>query len=161
MSREYINKEIDEIMSSSFEYPKNMAMSSAWIMGNLKGLNLKVLKMGEEHSLTDFFVIGSAQNYIQARSMADEISFQLKRHKAEVRSKEGNENSDWILIDFGDIIVHIFIEHARSDYNLESLWKESTEVEIPQEYYFDSEDSLKSETLTFHDKNRENDEDYF
>ena len=155
MSREFVNKEFDAIMNNeTYGYPQNLAMSSAWIMGNLKGLNLKVLKMGEGHSLTDFFVIGSAQNSVQAKSMAEEISFQLKRHKAEIISKEGDNNSDWILIDFGDIIVHIFIEHVRSTYDIESLWKESTEIEIPQEFYFSSDESQDSTYKT-------SSEDYF
>ena len=138
MSNEFINKEIDEIMKDgAFEFPQNTAMSSAWILGNLKGTNLKVLKMSEDFSLTEYFVIGSAQNSIQSKAMADEICFQLKRHSFEVRSKESDQNSEWILLDFGDIIVHIFVEHMRSTYDLESLWSNSSEVEIPQEYYFE------------------------
>ena len=80
MSNEFINKEIDEIMEDkAFEFPQNSAMSSAWILGNFKGTNLKVLKMSKDFSLTDFFVIGSAQNSTQSKAMADEICFQLKR----------------------------------------------------------------------------------
>jgi ribosome-associated protein len=146
MSNEFINKEIDEIMKEkAFDFPQNTAMSSAWVLGNLKGTNLKVLKMSQDFSLTDFFVIGSAQNPVQSKAMADEICFQLKRHNCEVRSKESDQNAEWILLDFGDIIVHIFVEHARSTYDLESLWSNSTEIEIPQEYYFErGNDSEKS-----------------
>ena len=55
MSNEFINKEIDEIMKSSdFDFPQNTAMSSAWILGNLKGTNLKVLKMSEDFPLPTF-----------------------------------------------------------------------------------------------------------
>ena len=143
MSNEFINKEIDEIMKDKdFEFPQNSAMSSAWILGNFKGTNLKVLKMSKDFSLTDFFVIGSAQNSTQSKAMADEICFQLKRFNMEVRSKESDQNSEWTLLDFGDIIVHIFVEHARSTYDLESLWSNSTEIEIPQEYYFERENDL-------------------
>ena len=143
MSNEFINKEIDEIMGDkSFEFPQNTAMSSAWILGNFKGTNLKVLKMSKDFSLTDFFVIGSAQNSTQSKAMADEICFQLKRYSIEARSKESDQNAEWTLIDFGDIIVHIFVEHARSSYDLESLWSNSTEIEIPQEYYFERENEI-------------------
>ena len=143
MSNDFINKEIDEIMEDkAFEFPQNSAMSSAWILGNFKGTNLKVLKMSKEFSLTDFFVIGSAQNSTQSKAMADEICFQLKRYNIEARSKESDQNAEWTLLDFGDIIVHIFVEHARSTYDLESLWSNSTEIEIPQEYYFERESEL-------------------
>ena len=160
MSNEFINKEIDEIMKGSdFDFPQNTAMSSAWILGNLKGTNLKVLKMSKDFSLTDFFVIGSAQNSIQSKAMADEVCFQLKRHNVEVRSKESDQNSEWVLLDFGDIIVHIFVEHARSTYDLESLWSNSTEIEIPQEYYF--EKSNQPEVNTSNNSEEKPDKDYF
>lgn len=156
MSNEFINKEIDEIMEDkAFEFPQNSAMSSAWILGNFKGTNLKVLKMSKDFSLTDFFVIGSAQNSTQSKAMADEICFQLKRYNIETRSKESDQNAEWTLLDFGDIIVHIFVEHARSTYDLESLWSNSTEIEIPQEYYFDRENDLNSKSEGKSDK------DYF
>ena len=76
MSNDFINKEIDEIMEDkAFEFPQNSAMSSAWILGNFKGTNLKVLKMSKEFSLTDFFVIGSAQNSTQSKAMAMKFAF--------------------------------------------------------------------------------------
>ena len=57
-------------------------------------------------------------------------------------SKEGwKADSDWILLDLGDIIVHIFLESSRSVYDLDNLWSESRPVEIPQEYYFSSEEA--------------------
>ena len=153
MSNEFINKEIDEIMGDeAFEFPQNTAMSSAWILGNFKGTNLKVLKMSRDFSLTDFFVIGSAQNSTQSKAMADEICFQLKRFNMEVRSKESDQNSEWTLLDFGDIIVHIFVEHARSTYDLESLWSNSTEIEIPQEYYFERENDLDNNSSSLLEK---------
>ena len=153
MSNEFINKEIDEIMEDkAFEFPQNSARSSAWILGNFKGTNLKVLKMSKDFSLTDFFVIGSAQNSTQSKAMADEICFQLKRYNIETRSKESDQNAEWTLLDFGDIIVHIFVEHARSTYDLESLWSNSTEIEIPQEYYFDRENDLNSKSEAKSDK---------
>ena len=63
----------------------------------------------------------------------------------EVRSKESDQNSEWTLLDFGDIIVHIFVEHARSTYDLESLWSNSTEIEIPQELLDNAKDAEKEE----------------
>ncbi len=159
MSNEFINKEIDEIMEDkSFDFPQNTAMSSAWILGNFKGTNLKVLKMSKDFSLTDFFVIGSAQNSTQSKAMADEICFQLKRYNMEARSTESDQNAEWTLLDFGDIIVHIFIEHARSTYDLESLWSNSTEVEIPQEYYFEREGDLEMNSPNLSGKS---DKEYF
>ena len=78
MSREYVSKEVEAIYKDkSFVEPLNLAMAAAWIMGNYKGLNLKVLDLTNHSSIADFFVIGSAGNPTQARAMAEEISLQM------------------------------------------------------------------------------------
>ncbi len=143
MSKEYIEKHVNEIMDDkSITFPKNMAMASAWVLGNLKAVNLKVLDVSKTSSLSDFFVLCSASNLTQAHSMADEVLVQMKRCGYQAVSKEGwSADSDWILLDMGDIIVHIFLETSRSVYDLDNLWSESRPVEIPQEYYFSSEDA--------------------
>lgn len=141
MSSEFINANVDKIMKdNSFPFPQNMAMASAWILGNLKGINLKVLDVQKTSSLADYFVIASATNSTQAAAMADEITVSLKRVGAKVFSKEGIQNSDWILLDLGDILVHIFQESARDVYAIEQLWKDAAFVKIPNEYYSSSEE---------------------
>lgn len=138
---DYISKEVEKIISNKeFAYPMNMAMASAWMLGNLKAFNLKVLNTEKSSSLADFYIIGSATNITQAQAMAETIMVQLKKHGANPRSTEGTKGADWILIDLGDIIVHIFLDTARSVYDLDSLWATATVVDIPQDYYFSSED---------------------
>jgi len=143
MSKEYIEKNVNEIMEDkNFDFPKNMAMASAWVLGNLKGVNLKVMDTSETSSLSDYFVLCSATNITQAQSMAEDVLVQLKRHGYQAISKEGwAADSDWILLDMGDIIVHIFLENSRTVYDLDNLWNEAKPVEIPQEYYFSSEEA--------------------
>ncbi|WP_052590718.1 ribosome silencing factor [Halobacteriovorax marinus] len=150
MSAEFITKEVEKIVKNTeFEYPLNIAMATAWILGNFKGINLKVLDVKESSSLTDFFVLGSATNPTMAQSMADEITKQLKVHGYEVISREGSrKGDDWILLDFGDIIVHVFLDVSRSVYDLDNLWENAKEVEIPNSYYFSSDDEEKSEDAT-------------
>ncbi len=141
MSNDYISKEVEKIIKdSSYEHPLNLAMAAAWICGNLKGINLKILNTKKTTSLSDYFVIASVTNTTQASAMAEDVMAQLKKHGSTVRSREGMAGSDWILIDFGDILVHIFLETSRDVYSLESLWKDAEFVEIPQEYYFSSDD---------------------
>lgn len=141
MSREFISSEIDKIANSSeYEGSLKYAMCSAWILGNYKGINLKVLDMGKTNSIADYFVLGSASNTTQAKAMAEEITYQLKRFNKEFISKEGLNNSDWILLDSGDIIVHIFLEVSRDVYSLEELWSKATTIKIPMDYYFSSDE---------------------
>lgn len=138
MSREYITKEFNAIINDeSLESPLNFAMASTWILGNFKGLNLKVLDLRKVSGIADFFVIGSATNSTQATAMAEEISHQMREIGNEAISREGlKTNTDWILLDYGDFIVHVFNESARSAYDLDNLYKNAIPVSIPENYYF-------------------------
>jgi ribosome-associated protein len=137
MSQEYVQKEVAKILENSdYAFPLNLAMASAWICGNLKGINLKVLDVTATSSLSDYFVLASASNSTQANAMAAEVSKLLKTAGHPVLSQEGGGASDWVLIDFGDIIVHIFLDYSRDVYDLDSLWKDAKIVQIPNDYYF-------------------------
>ncbi|TDJ04224.1 MAG: ribosome silencing factor [Deltaproteobacteria bacterium] len=144
MSREFVQKEVNKIVAE-YDFPKNWAMASAWILGNLKGSNLKVIDVAKTSGLADYFIIVSAGNPIQAQSMAEEVAFQAKRLKQTVLSIEGKGGSDWILIDLGDVIVHIFSESVRDIYDLDQLYADGPIVEIPHEYYFSSPEEEKEE----------------
>lgn len=138
MSAEYLKTEVEKIIKDKeFEFPKNIAMAAAWIMGNFKGLNLKVLDTSKRSSLADFFIMGSASNMTQARSMADSICSELSKHNVKIISKEGLGDADWILLDLGDVIAHIFLDNTRTNYNLDELWEDAPQVTIPTEYYFE------------------------
>lgn len=134
---EYIKGEVDKIMANgSYEFPLNHALSSAWIMASFKGDNLKIFDMRKSSSLCDFTVLATAQNATQARAMADEISVNLKGHEANILSYEGYEGADWILIDTGDIMVHIFNGPARDIYDLDLVFAKNPQVRIPEEFYY-------------------------
>jgi len=149
MSQEFVAVEVDKIIKDeNFEFPLNMAMAAAWILGNLKGINLKVFNVTKSSSLSDFYVLASASNSTQAKSMAGAIQNHLARNGMNFISKEGVSDSDWILLDGGDIIVHIFQESARDVYELESVWKDATSVKIPNDYYFSSDDAEAAENVT-------------
>jgi ribosome-associated protein len=143
MNRDYVTKEVSAIVGDkSLESPLNIAMASAWIMGNFKGLNLKILDLRKVSGISDFFVIGSASNTTQASAMAEEISHQMRLNGIEALSREGlKTNTDWILLDYGDIIVHVFHEPSRTVYDLEHLYKNALSVEIPESYYFSTPES--------------------
>ncbi len=144
MSREYITKEFTTIMNDkTLAAPLNSAMAAAWIMGNFKGINLKVLDLRETTStIADMFVLGSASNPTQAHAMAEEISTQMRLIGNEAVSREGLKYStDWILLDYGDLIVHVFTETARSIYDLDHLYENATSLPIPDSYYFETPNS--------------------
>lgn len=134
---EYIQNEVKKVITNtSFEFPLNHAMATAWILANFKGDNLKIFDMRKTTSLCDFSVIATAQNPTQARAMIDEVSTNLKQQGANIVSYEGYESADWILLDTGDIMVHVFNGPARDVYDLDMVYAKNPQVKIPEEFYF-------------------------
>ena len=97
-----------------------------------KAVNINVLDLRQIASFTEFFVISSGTNQRQVQAIADEINEQLKKQlDARPIRLEGYNSAEWILLDYGDFIVHIFEQKAREFYDLERLWRDARKVEIP------------------------------
>lgn len=132
----FISKEVTKIINDDkYDFPLNIAMASAWILAHFKGLNLKIVEVKNISSIADYFIIGSTNNTIQASSMSDEIVGQMKHNGINLLSREGGRESDWILLDFGDIIVHVFQDTVRDVFDMEELWKNAPKISIPNEFY--------------------------
>lgn len=82
-------------------------------------------------SFTDYFVICSGSNPRQNQAIADEVEKQLAAAGEPVQSSEGYQSAEWILLDYGDMVVHVMSAEAREFYDLERLWRQATIVEIP------------------------------
>lgn len=98
-----------------------------------KAENIVALDLREITSFTEYFVIASGANQRQVQAIADEVREQLKE-KLGLRSNriEGYAAAEWVLMDFGDFIVHVFEKNAREFYDLERLWLDARRVEIPE-----------------------------
>ena len=94
-----------------------------------KAADIKILDLRDITTFTDFFVICSVANPRQAHAVSDEIAKELKRIGELPVSVEGYDTAEWILMDYGDFLVHIFSETARSYYDLERLWRHGKIVE--------------------------------
>ena len=92
--------------------------------------NIRVLDLREVTSFADYFVIASGANSRQIQAVADEIHQRLKKLGEMPNSMEGYDNADWILMDYGDYLIHIFSEKARLYYDLERLWRDAKTVEF-------------------------------
>ena len=146
MANEYIQNEVKKVVSNtSFEFPLNHAMACAWILANFKGDNLKIFDMRKTSALVDYSIIATAQNATQARAMVDEISSSLKNQGANIVSYEGYETADWILLDTGDVMVHVFNGPARDVYDLDMVYAKNPQVKIPEEFYFGKPSSISGE----------------
>jgi ribosome-associated protein len=95
-----------------------------------KAEDIKVLDLREVTSFTDFFVICSVSNPRQGQAVCDEIHKSLKATGELPFSMEGNASAEWILMDYGDFLVHIFSASARAYYELERLWRHAKIVNL-------------------------------
>jgi ribosome-associated protein len=99
-----------------------------------KATDIKVLDLAGVTTFADHFVICNGNNQRQVQAIADEIGMQLKRQARELpKSVEGYTQADWVLADYGDLVIHIFSPRAREYYDLERLWRSARSVAVPAE----------------------------
>lgn len=79
-------------------------------------------------SIADYFVIASADNVRKVKAIADHAEDFLKKNNLELKSQEGKDTQKWILLDFGNIIIHIFENEEREYYNIEKIWKDAIDI---------------------------------
>jgi ribosome-associated protein len=99
-----------------------------------KAHDLVVLDLREVASFTDYFVIASGTNVRQVQAVADEVQEQLRKHLSVKPARvEGYNSAEWVLLDYGDFIFHVFEEKSRRFYDLERLWRDAARVPVPPE----------------------------
>jgi ribosome-associated protein len=98
-----------------------------------KGEDIIALDVGDILSITDAFVITSATNTRHVRTIVDEIERAMKEHASvPPTSVEGLDDATWVLLDYGDIVVHVFLDETRAYYELERLWADAPHVDWEQ-----------------------------
>jgi ribosome-associated protein len=110
-----------------------------------KAINTVVLDLREIASFTDYFVITSGNNERQVQAISDGIVETLKKSGTPAARVEGYKTAEWILLDYGDFVVHVFHEQARKFYDLERLWRESKRVALTPELGSEANGSLRNE----------------
>ncbi len=99
-----------------------------------KGIDIVTIRMRKVSGICDYFVIVSGTSTTHVRAISDNIVRQLREKGANPRHVEGEREASWILIDFGDVVGHVFLEKTRRYYNLEELWAKAprTRFEEPK-----------------------------
>lgn len=101
------------------------------VLEDKKGEDIDILDISEVSVVADYFVVASASNINQLNAMKDEIEERLyKDYQLDPKSVEGKRGSTWILMDYGDVIVHLFTRDDREFYNLERIWKDGKKIEV-------------------------------
>ena len=96
-----------------------------------KALDATVLDLRGIAAFTYFFVITTGANRRQVQAISDEIVEQLKKSGTRAARVEGYQTAEWILVDYGDFIVHVFDDKSRRFYDLERLWREAARLDVP------------------------------
>ena len=98
-----------------------------------KGSGIEVLHVERLTELTEYFVICSASSTTQVKALADNVEWHLKYDHDEMpHHTEGYESAQWMLLDYGCAVLHVFMPEARKFYNLENLWKDGTPVTLEE-----------------------------
>ncbi len=98
-----------------------------------KALDVQVLHVAPLTSVADYLVIGSAESDRQTRAVADYVAEVLSRIGQRPLNIEGTASGQWVLLDFGDVVAHVFRQDSRLHYALERLWGDAPRVRIPEE----------------------------
>lgn len=97
-------------------------------LANKKGDNIKIIDISEISPIADYFIIADGANQNQLQAMCDAVEEELYKAGCKLKQTEGNRNSTWILMDYGDVIVHVFSKEDRLFYDLERIWTDGKEV---------------------------------
>jgi ribosome-associated protein len=109
------------------------AIKCAALALDKKALNVSILEIGRLSSIADYLVLASGRSDKQTQAIADSVRQGLKKF-GKALDIEGVKEGKWIVIDYGDIIVHVFQEDIRRYYSLDELWSAAPKIDIPAEY---------------------------
>ena len=93
-----------------------------------RGENIRIIKIDELTVIADYFVIANGSSSTQVKALADEVEFKLSEAGLEPRRTEGYQGANWIVLDYIDVVIHIFHKETRDFYDLERLWQDGAEV---------------------------------
>ncbi len=107
---------------------KNMAKIAYEVLEDKKAVDITIIDISEVTVLADYFLIASGTNHNQVQALADNVEEKLGKAGYAMRQSEGYRTANWILMDYGDIIVHIFDSENRLFYDLERIWRDGRTI---------------------------------
>lgn len=95
-----------------------------------KAEEIKAIKIKDLTILADYFIIANGTSTTHTKTLAEEVEYQLSQEGIEPNRTEGYNGSNWVILDYGDIVVHVFYKETRDYYQLERLWSDGEMVDI-------------------------------
>lgn len=109
---------------------REIAQTIARAIDDKKGVDIKILNLQGITEIADFFVIATGNNTAHIRSICDFLEEKMKEKGLDPIRKQGYDEAQWIVVDYGDIVVHLFREETRSYYDLEKFWRNADPVDV-------------------------------
>lgn len=109
---------------------KKMAKLAYHALDDKKGEDIKIIDISGISVLADYFIIANGTNQSQVQALVDNVEEEMHRAGFPLKQREGYGNGNWVLLDFGDIIVHVFDKENRLFYDLERIWRDGNTVEV-------------------------------
>ena len=111
---------------------KEMVKTAVAALQDKKGEDIRVIDISGVTVIADYFIIASGNSSTQTRTLAEEVEYQMSQAGVEPNRKEGYNGSNWVILDYGDIVVHIFYKETRDYYQLERLWADGEKIDIEE-----------------------------
>ena len=108
---------------------QNMVKLAVSALEEKKAVDIRILDIEHISTIADYFIIASGSNRNQVQAMSDNVEETLGKMGYQPKSVEGYRNANWILLDYGDLVLHIFDEENRLFYDLERIWRDGTAVD--------------------------------
>lgn len=111
---------------------KDMAKAAIEALADKKAEDIKVIDISEVSVLADYFIIASGSNKSQIQAMIDNVDEKLGRLGYEKKQVEGYDAANWILMDYKDVIIHVFDKENRLFYDLERIWRDGKQISLEE-----------------------------
>ena len=109
---------------------KEVAYEVTKALDSKKGMDIKLLKIGEVSSLADYFIICTGTSNTHVKTLCDYAEYTLENLGEKLLGREGHRGNTWELLDYGSVVVHVFTEDAREFYDLERLWADAEQIDL-------------------------------
>lgn len=114
------------------EQSKLMARLAYQALDDKKGEDIQVIDISQVSVLADYFIIANGNSESQVRALVDNVEEELSKARYEMKQREGYGSGNWVLMDFGEIIVHVFDKENRLFYDLERIWRDGKHVDFSE-----------------------------
>ena len=115
------------------EHAADLTVAAAHAAADKKAAHLTAIDVSERLGLTDVFLLASGSNDRHVHAIVDAVDEAMQRAGAKRRTREGFADAHWVLVDYGDVVVHVLQNEDREFYSLERLWKDCPVIELPED----------------------------